>query len=62
MNISNIQKYDLTNVHTCETVHIYEQCKVQICEPFHQNHVFIMYLISNGHIFGTLNPHTFEQI
>ena len=46
----------------CETVCIHEQCKAQICEPLHQNRVFIMYIISDGHIFGTLNTHTFEQI
>ena len=46
----------------CGTVHIYEQCKAQICGPFHQNYVFIMWTISYGHIFGTLNVHTFEQI
>ena len=62
MNISKIQKYHFTEVHMCVTVHIYEQCKAQTCEPFHQNQVFIWWTVSDGHIFGTFNGHTFEQI
>ena len=36
--------YDFTYVHMRDTVHIHEQCKAQICEPFHQNYVFIISL------------------
>ena len=53
-------KYHFTNVHMCGTVHICEQCKAQICEPFHQNHVFIWWIVSDGHIFSTFNAHTFK--
>ena len=44
----------------CGNVHIYEQCKAQICEPLHQNHAFIWCAVSDGDIFGTFNAHTFE--